>query len=156
MTTRMNMGTTVHATSMKVLCVVLDGTGIRLGVEAHENVKHQAKHKECNYGNDDQQEVVQPSMNSATGVTPSCRPSCHGSGWPAAAQAVTDAKRTNIPAIVPASLFAIFIDNPLISSFHSLVLANIRCVIARPQVYPNDRLNVNHIRNPPATKAGAA
>ena len=38
---------------------------------------------------------------------------------PAAAQAVTEAKRTNIPAMVPASLFAIFIETPLISYFHN-------------------------------------
>jgi hypothetical protein len=69
---------------------------------------------------------------------------------------VTDAKRTNIPATVPASLFAIFIDNPLISSFLQPVPTSIRRVIARPQEYSNDRLNVNHIRNAPATKAGAA
>jgi len=69
---------------------------------------------------------------------------------------VPDAKRTSIPATVPASLFAIFIDNPLISPFLQLVWASTLHVIARPREYANDRLNVNHIRLPPATKAGAA
>ena len=42
----------------------------------------------------------------------------------AAAQAVTEAKKTSIPAIVPASLFTNVIDNPLIWSLFQLVLAS--------------------------------
>jgi hypothetical protein len=89
----MRTGTTVHSTSIAVLWVVREGTGLLRELNLTITVISSAKTKSAIAEITHKRKSWNQMMSSITGVAPFCMPSCHGSGWPDAASATSAVKR---------------------------------------------------------------
>ena len=91
--TRMRTGTTVHNTSMVVLWVVREGTGLLRELNFTITVISSANTKSVIAEITHNRKSWNQMMSFITGVAPFCMPSCHGSGWPDAASATSAVMR---------------------------------------------------------------
>src|SRR5207342_72868 len=83
--TRMRTGTTVQITSIVVLCVVREGTGLLRELNFTITTTSNANTKSVMAVITQSRKSWNQMMSSITGVAPFCMPSCHGSGCPVAA-----------------------------------------------------------------------
>ena len=59
MTTRISTGTTVQTTSIRVLWVVFEGTGLALALNLTMTAISSAEHEQADHGDDDEQPVME-------------------------------------------------------------------------------------------------
>ena len=90
----MSTGTTVQITSMVVLWVVRDGTGLLRALNFTATITSSASTNSVIAAISHSRKSWNQMMSSITGVAPFCMPSCQGSGWPASRPSAAPPART--------------------------------------------------------------